>query len=192
MMAACKNVETYSAAQVCRNGCFLQSSIGGCKLILFFVKVFYWIGYNGIVYVLDVFLADTSSLKNRGWLFAFSTSPYIATTFAGPAAADSFYKSTGWRWVFGTIWTHTFPYYLDLYLPEAAKGQAATIYASLPAQLSYPMGSPERDAIIAAYAVGQKWMLVAGLVALAPAFVWVLMWRNIQLKEVKQVKGTVV
>lgn len=66
--------------------------------------MFYWIGHNGVAYVLDVFLADTSSLKNRRWIFAFSTSPYIATTFAGPAAASAFYKSTGgWRSAFGTF-----------------------------------------------------------------------------------------
>jgi MFS family permease len=54
MMAACNNVQTYAAAQV-----------------------FYWVGMNGIAYVLDVFIADTSSLKYRGLLFAFSNSPYV-------------------------------------------------------------------------------------------------------------------
>ncbi|PGH26453.1 hypothetical protein AJ80_01952 [Polytolypa hystricis UAMH7299] len=78
MMALCNGVETYAAAQV-----------------------FYWIGYNGIVYVLDIFLADTSSLKNRGWLFAFTQSPFIVTTFAGPALAQAFHQSIGFRWAFG-------------------------------------------------------------------------------------------
>jgi MFS family permease len=48
-------------------------------------------------------MADTWSLKNRAWLFAFSTCPYIANTFAGPAAADQFYKHSTWRWGFGTF-----------------------------------------------------------------------------------------
>lgn len=61
------------------------------------------VGYNGISYVLDVVIADTSSLKNRPWLFAFSTCPYIANTFAGPAAAEAFYNGSGWRWGFGTF-----------------------------------------------------------------------------------------
>lgn len=74
LMAACRNVETYAAAQV-----------------------FYWVGMNGVGYVLDVFIADTSSLQWRALLFAFTTSPYIATTFAGPAAANSFLKTSGWR-----------------------------------------------------------------------------------------------
>jgi MFS family permease len=79
-MAACNSVETYAAAQV-----------------------FYWVGMNGISYVLDVFIADTSSLKWRGLLFAFSTSPFIATVFAGPAAAQSYYSGAGWRWAYGTF-----------------------------------------------------------------------------------------
>ncbi|KAF2160496.1 hypothetical protein M409DRAFT_29117 [Zasmidium cellare ATCC 36951] len=78
LMAACNNITTYAAAQV-----------------------FYWVGFNGIGYVLDVFIADTSSLQWRALLFAFTTSPYIATTFAGPAAAQSFLRTSGWRWGYG-------------------------------------------------------------------------------------------
>jgi len=79
-MAACSNVQTYAAAQV-----------------------FYWVGFNGVAYVLDVFIADTSRLENRALMFAFSTSPYIATTFAGPAAAQSFLQTSGWGWGYGVF-----------------------------------------------------------------------------------------
>ncbi|EER27099.1 siderophore iron transporter, putative [Coccidioides posadasii C735 delta SOWgp] len=416
-------------------------------------SVFYWVGHNGMAYVLDIFLADTSSLKNRGWLFAFSTSPYIATTFAGPAAAHAFYRFSSWRWAFGTfsivlplasapvagiffqsrrkamelgylakkrsgrtliqsvkhyfaefdasnqpktkivigmilliaafalillpfsistyqsanwkspavismlviggcslaafvlwerfgarvclapfhllvdrtvvgaclvtgtvvhrqtiqnagyigniysigtcvwslatgaiiratgrfkylalaaiplqmigvslmirfrkpgtdigfiilcqvlialsggtmviceqiaimaavshgevavalallglfssvgsaigqtiagaIWTHTIPQYLQMYLPESAKWKAMEIYDSLEEQLSYPMDSPERQAIMSAYEVSQRRMLIVGLCVLPLAMVWILMWRDIQLKNVKRAKGTV-
>ena len=80
MQAACNNVETYCAAQV-----------------------FYWVGNNGILYVLDVFVADTSSLKNRALMFAFTTSPYIVTAWVGGPAATSFLAGPGWRWAFGTF-----------------------------------------------------------------------------------------
>lgn len=79
MMSSTASVAQYSAAQV-----------------------FYWVGFNGLAYVLDVFIADTSSLKWRGLMFAFSTSPYMATTFAGPSAAQRFYDGAGWRWAFGS------------------------------------------------------------------------------------------
>lgn len=65
--------------------------------------MFYWVGFNGMAYVLDVFMADTSSLKNRALVFAFSTTPYIVTTFAGPRAAQSFLETSGWPWGYGTF-----------------------------------------------------------------------------------------
>ncbi|OAQ64073.1 siderophore iron transporter [Pochonia chlamydosporia 170] len=80
MMAACQNVETYAAAQV-----------------------FYWIGFNGIAYTLQVFIADTSDLKNRAFFFAMTTSPFLITTWASGPAASSFLTGAGWRWAFGTF-----------------------------------------------------------------------------------------
>lgn len=56
-----------------------------------------------MMYVLDVFMADTSSLRDRALVFAFSTTPYIATTWAGPPAAQSFLKTSGWPWGFGVF-----------------------------------------------------------------------------------------
>ncbi|EQL01637.1 siderophore iron transporter mirB [Ophiocordyceps sinensis CO18] len=80
MMAACQNVQTFAAAQV-----------------------FYWVGYNGMTYTLHIFIADTSALKNRALMFAFSSSPYIITTWiAGPLAAR-FLAGPGWRWAFGAF-----------------------------------------------------------------------------------------
>lgn len=48
-------------------------------------------------------MADTSSIRNRALVFAFSTCPYIATTFAGPSAAQGFYQHSTWRWAFGAF-----------------------------------------------------------------------------------------
>ncbi|KAF2453695.1 major facilitator superfamily domain-containing protein [Lineolata rhizophorae] len=78
MMAGCNNVETYAAAQV-----------------------FYWVGYNGLGYSLSIFIADTSSLKNRALMFAYSNSPYIATVWIGGPIAESVLGGAGWRWGFG-------------------------------------------------------------------------------------------
>ncbi|GME51750.1 putative abc multidrug transporter protein [Neofusicoccum parvum] len=80
MMAVCNDVQTYSAA-----------------------TVFYRIGYTGIGYVIDVFIADTSSLRNRALIMAVNSTPYLATAFAGPAAAERFYYGAGWRWGFGVF-----------------------------------------------------------------------------------------
>ncbi|RDL32936.1 Siderophore iron transporter mirB [Venustampulla echinocandica] len=80
MMAACQNVETYAAAQV-----------------------FYWVGYNGLSFTLGIFVADTSALKNRAFMFAFISSPYIATVWIGGPLATAFLKGPGFRWGFGAF-----------------------------------------------------------------------------------------
>lgn len=58
LMAACNGVEMYAAAQV-----------------------FFWVGYNGLGFCLGIFIADTSSLRNRGLMFAYANSPYISTFY---------------------------------------------------------------------------------------------------------------
>ncbi|KAK4222467.1 putative siderophore iron transporter [Podospora fimiseda] len=80
LMASSRNVEMYAAAQV-----------------------FSTIGSQGVSYCITVFIADTSSLKNRGFMLAFATSPYIITTWIGGPMADAFMRGPGWRWGFG-VW----------------------------------------------------------------------------------------
>ncbi|KAH7040192.1 siderophore iron transporter mirB [Microdochium trichocladiopsis] len=90
------------------------------------------------------------------------------------------------------IWTSLFPAKLAEYLPQEAQANLTTIYGSLPAQLSYEWGSPERDAIVRAYGEAQKWMLVAATTILIVAIPAVMVWRDIKVKDFKQVKGTVI
>ncbi|PKS12365.1 hypothetical protein jhhlp_001665 [Lomentospora prolificans] len=85
MMAACKNVETYAAAQV-----------------------FSLTGAQAVSYCITIFVADTSTLKNRPLMLAFATSPYIVTTWIGGPIADSVIAGPGWRWGFG-IWAIVTP-----------------------------------------------------------------------------------
>lgn len=53
-----------------------------------------------MTFSIDVITADTSSLRDRGLAYAFTSSPYIITAFAGPAAVEKFYQSN-WRWGYG-------------------------------------------------------------------------------------------
>ncbi|KAF2841715.1 MFS general substrate transporter [Patellaria atrata CBS 101060] len=80
LMAVCQNVETYAAAQV-----------------------FYWVGFNGMNYVIAVLVSDATSVKNRSIIFGLISTPYIATTFAGPDAAQQFYEHSNFRWAFGAF-----------------------------------------------------------------------------------------
>ncbi|KAK7542476.1 major facilitator superfamily domain-containing protein [Phyllosticta citribraziliensis] len=65
--------------------------------------VLYWIGYDAIYLILDVFIADTSGLINRAFAFAYASTPFIVTAFVGPLAAQSFIDTSGWRWSFGAF-----------------------------------------------------------------------------------------
>lgn len=78
MMAACNTVETYAAAQV-----------------------FYWVGFNGMGYCLTVFIADTTTLRNRGLMIAFGTSAHIVTPWLAGPISEAFLSGPGWRWGFG-------------------------------------------------------------------------------------------
>ncbi|KAL4907939.1 hypothetical protein BDW74DRAFT_113882 [Aspergillus multicolor] len=78
LMASCNAFETYCAA-----------------------NVFYYVGFYGMEYAIDVVTADASSLRNRAFAYAFTSSPYIITAFAGPKVAEEFYYQISWRWGFG-------------------------------------------------------------------------------------------
>jgi MFS family permease len=78
MMASCTHVEAYAAA-----------------------LVFYTVGNTGLQYTLSVFVADTSSLRNRGLMAAFSTSQNMITCWIAGPIANAFLKGPGWAWAFG-------------------------------------------------------------------------------------------
>ncbi|KAL2848920.1 siderophore iron transporter mirB [Aspergillus pseudoustus] len=79
MMACCQNIATYCAAQA-----------------------FWTVGFTGTIFCVDVMTSDTSSLRNRGIAFGFTSSPYIITAFAGSPLSNQFHE-TNWRWAYGTI-----------------------------------------------------------------------------------------
>lgn len=56
-----------------------------------------------MTYTIDVVTADASKLKNRALAFAFTSSPYIITAFAGPKVAEDYLEIINWRWAFGTF-----------------------------------------------------------------------------------------
>jgi MFS family permease len=65
--------------------------------------VLYWVGYDAIYIILDIFIADTSGLRNRAFAFAFASTPFICTSFTGPLAAKHFLDHSGWRWAYGSF-----------------------------------------------------------------------------------------
>lgn len=80
MMAATTNVEMYAAAQV-----------------------FWTVGNNALLYTVNIFVADTTALRNRGLMTALTSSPNIITIWLGGPISEAFLKGPGWRWCFGAF-----------------------------------------------------------------------------------------
>jgi MFS family permease len=92
--------------------------------------------------------------------------------------------------VAAAIWTGVFPVALKRYLPSTANFEF--IYGSIYSQLGYPVGTPTRTAISLAYADAQQYMLIASISVLALGLGCAWLWRDIKLKDVRQVQGNVV
>ncbi|KAK7402582.1 hypothetical protein QQX98_011653 [Neonectria punicea] len=80
MMAATTTVEMYAAAQV-----------------------FFTVGNNALLYSINIFVADTTRLRNRGLMTALTSSPNIITIWLGGPISEAFLKGPGWRWCFGAF-----------------------------------------------------------------------------------------
>ena len=91
----------------------------------------------------------------------------------------------------GALWLNLFPEKLAARLPAGSEASAARIFASLKTQLSYEMGSPEREAIIQTYSDVQKVMAIASTVIVVLASGLVFIWRDLELKGRRQTPGRV-
>ncbi|KAJ8124164.1 hypothetical protein ONZ43_g51 [Nemania bipapillata] len=91
--------------------------------------------------------------------------------------------------VAGALWTNILPVKLYEFLPDDAKDQAIAIYSDITVQLSYPIGSPIRDAIIAAYGDVQRKMVIAGSAFLPVCLICLLLWKNINVKKLEEING---
>ncbi|EKG15937.1 Fungal trichothecene efflux pump [Macrophomina phaseolina MS6] len=88
------------------------------------------------------------------------------------------------------IWTGTFYNNLTKYTPEGT--DVASIYGSIVTQQSYPPGTPTRDGINRAYGETQRIMCITAVCLLVGALFCVSLWRNLNVKNIKQVRGNVV
>ncbi|KAJ5398671.1 hypothetical protein N7465_009160 [Penicillium sp. CMV-2018d] len=76
----------------------------------------YWIGYTALNFILTVFVADASGLRNRAFVYAFIGTPTICTAFVGPLVAQAFLVHSTWRWAYGCFAIITFLLFVPLAL----------------------------------------------------------------------------
>lgn len=89
----------------------------------------------------------------------------------------------------GAIWTSTLPQQLYARLPEESKNRAMEIFGDIEVQKSFADGTPERDAVVDAFAHTERLMVVAGacFIPLCIASIW--LWKNINVKKVEEEQG---
>ncbi|KAL2024855.1 hypothetical protein VTK56DRAFT_3554 [Thermocarpiscus australiensis] len=148
----------------------------------------------GYVVMCQVFIAvagGTLVICEQMAAMAATTHQYIAVVLAVEAMFANVGGAIG-STVAGAIWNGVFPARLAEYLPPESQGNLTAIVGSLPVQLSYPVGSPTRTAIQHAYGDAQRIMIIASTVLQVISLVSVIVWRDIKVKDFKQVKGLVV
>lgn len=92
----------------------------------------------------------------------------------------------------GSIWNSVLPTALAELLPNLPAAELKALCSDLKKQLSYPIGSPTRTAIITAYSSAQVKMCITGAAISLLQIAAVAMWRDVRVSKVKQVKGKVV
>jgi hypothetical protein len=107
----------------------------------------------------------------------------------------SFGSSIGYA-IAGAMWNNMLPEELYKRLPEASKPEYRTIFGDINVQMAFADGTPERDAIVGAYADVQRKMVITGACFMPLTIASIFIWRNINLKKLeeeegKQTKGTV-
>lgn len=148
----------------------------------------------GYIIMCQIFIAvsgGTLVITMQIAAMAVTSHQYIAVVLAIQGMFSNIGGAIG-STVAGAIWMGVFPQRLAEYLPEESQADFSLIYGDLFQQLSYPVGTPTRDAINRAYGDAQRYMLISATVILVVAFVCVGVWKDLNVKNNKQVKGVVV
>ncbi|CAG9987036.1 unnamed protein product [Clonostachys byssicola] len=154
-------------------------------LIIYFRKPDTSVGYVTMCQVLIGFSTGMLSTMSQLILMAAAGHANVAVAIAIYGLFGSIGSSTGYAIAAG-LWTNQLPQKLERYLPEESKNLTATIYGDIKQQLAYPIGHPIRDAVIHAYGDVMRSMTIAGA-CLCPLLVAsILMWRNINVKDVQE------
>lgn len=161
----------------------------GVGLMIHFRQPDTHIGYIVMTQIFTAFAGGTIVIGGEMAMMAPSAHQHIAVIIAILDLFCSIGGAIG-STVSAAIWTHAFPKALLKYLPDDV--DMAGIYGDIRVQLSYPEGTPARDAINRSYGDAQRLMLITSTCVLVGALASATLWRDIKLKDVKQVRGLVV
>lgn len=162
----------------------------GVALMIVFRQPDINIGYIVMCQIFIAFGGGTLVIGQQVIAMAATTHQYIAIVLAILAVFNAIGGGIG-STIASAVWTGTFYNDLARLLPPETIANATAIGASLETQLLYPVGDPTRVAIQMAYGNSQRYMLITATAITCLGFPAVLMWRAIDARERKQVKGRV-
>jgi hypothetical protein len=158
-------------------------AILGTALLIKFRTPSSHVGYLVMCQIFNGFYSGVWSLTSQLAIMATVGHQELAVAIALWQLFGSIGASIG-NALAGALWTNIFPVQLQQNLPADAKNLTQAIYADIEVQLSYPLGSPIRDAIIESYGHVQRLMVITGVCFLPACIVCVLVWKNINVIKV--------
>ncbi|KAL6703648.1 hypothetical protein ACN47E_009422 [Coniothyrium glycines] len=87
------------------------------------------------------------------------------------------------------MWNNILPQQLYNRLPEASKGDYLTIFGDITIQSGFLDGTPERDAVVGAYAHVQRLFVITGACLVPLCLASIFIWKNINVKKLEAEKG---
>jgi predicted MFS family arabinose efflux permease len=163
----------------------------GVALMIKFRQLDHNAGYFVMCQIFIAFSGGTLVICEQIAVMAASTHQYVAVILAVEGMFSNIGGAIG-STVAAATWTGLFPKKLAEYLLAESQANLTDIYGSLDVQLSYEFGSPTRNAISRAYGESQKYMLIFSSAILVLAVVAVAVWRDVKVKDFKQIKGRVI
>jgi hypothetical protein len=162
----------------------------GVVLMIVFRQPDVNIGYIVMCQLFIAFGGGTLVIAQQVGAMAATTHQYIAVVLAILSVFNAIGGAIGAS-VAGAVWGGTFTQDLARFLPPETQSNATIIAGDITVQLSYPLGDPTRIGIQNAYGNSQRIMLIAATAITTLGFPAVLMWRAIDTRKRKQVKGRV-
>ncbi|KXJ88103.1 major facilitator superfamily transporter [Microdochium bolleyi] len=157
----------------------------GTGLLVYFRTPDAQVGYLAMCQILVGFSTGILVLTSQLALMYSISQADVAIGLALYGLFGSIGSSAGFA-VAGAMWTNILPFKIAEFLPENAKDQAAALYGDITLQMADPIGTPIRDAVIAAYADVMHKMVIAGVCLIPLLVVSVIVWRNKNVKEVQE------
>ena len=90
----------------------------------------------------------------------------------------------------GAMWNGITPGKLYELLPEASKDLSPAIFGNITLQMSFADGTPERDAVVGAYAHTQRLQVITGTCIVPLCIAAIFFWKNINVKNLEKKHGT--